>query len=92
MDAGSYNSYKILAFINISVEAVMAFCEKLNSCLFFTGQMANMPAVSDLMKESYCKGDRTRCARYQVSVAGLTVPSDLFPNDVERARQLISPH
>ncbi len=69
----------------------MGPCEKLNSCLFFTGQMSNMPTVSDLMKESYCLGEKSRCARYMVTSAGLPVPSDLFPNDTERARKLISP-
>ena len=68
----------------------MADCEKLQVCPFFTGHMAQMPAVASLMKASYCLGDKMRCARYMVSVAGVAVPADLLPNDVERARQLLS--
>jgi hypothetical protein len=67
----------------------MADCEKTSNCPFFSDQMANMPAVARLMKESYCRGDKTHCARYQVSSAGLSVPADLYPNDWTRAQQLI---
>ncbi len=70
----------------------MADCEKLAVCPFFTGHMAKMPAVASLMKSSYCLGDKTLCARYMVSVARVPVPADLLPNDVERARQLLSQH
>jgi hypothetical protein len=66
----------------------MADCEKLTKCLFFTGQMANMPAVSDLMRSTYCLGDKSKCARYIVSKSGKPVPEDLFPNDWSRAKRL----
>lgn len=52
--------------------------------------MTNMPAVSDLMKQTYCQGDKTRCARYIVSKAGKPVPGDLFPSDVSRAQQIVA--
>lgn len=29
------------------------------------------------MKKQYCLGDKTQCARYGVSKAGLAVPEDL---------------
>jgi hypothetical protein len=67
----------------------MANCEKLATCPFFSGHMVNMPGVADLMKETYCLGDKTICARYQVASTGLPVPLDLLPNDVERARALL---
>ena len=67
----------------------MADCEKLSKCLFFNDQLANMPAVTGLLKHSYCLGDKTECARYQVARAGLAVPADLFPNDTLRARKLL---
>ena len=67
-------------------------CEKLNTCPFFTGQMRQMPAVSELLKTTYCLGDKSQCARYRVARAGLTVPGDLFPNDYERASQLLAGH
>lgn len=68
----------------------MADCERLAVCPFFTGHMARMPAVANLMKASYCFGDKRQCARYMVSVAGVPVPADLLPNDVDRARQLLT--
>ena len=67
----------------------MAECEKLEKCPFFNDQLNNMPAVSGLLKQTYCLGDKTECARYHVSCAGLPVPSDLFPNDSRRSRQIL---
>ncbi|HEX8924584.1 MAG TPA: hypothetical protein VF786_02270 [Terriglobales bacterium] len=67
----------------------MASCEKLEKCPFFAGTMANMPAVSNLLKQTYCLGDKTTCARYLVSTAGKPVPTDLFPNDTERAKEVL---
>jgi len=67
----------------------MAECEKLAKCPFFNNQLADMPAVSGLLKQSYCLGDKSECARYEVSAAGLAVPADLFPNDTARARKLL---
>ncbi len=66
----------------------MANCEKLEKCPFFHDKLANMPAVADLMKRQFCLEDKTGCARYMVSSAGLPVPHDLFPNDNDRARQI----
>lgn len=70
----------------------MASCEKLTTCPFFSGQMANMPGVADLMKSTYCLGDKKKCARYRVSSAGIAVPPDLLPNDLARANVLLSRH
>jgi hypothetical protein len=68
----------------------MADCEKLLTCPFFTDQMAQMPSVASLMKATFCHGDKTHCARYQVLMSGVPVPADLLPNDVGRAQQLLS--
>jgi len=67
----------------------MAECEKLERCPFFSGHMSNMPGVADLMRSTYCLGDKTHCARYMVASGGLQVPSDLLPNDVARAREIL---
>ncbi|HUO60512.1 MAG TPA: hypothetical protein VMU24_07570, partial [Candidatus Acidoferrales bacterium] len=61
----------------------------LEKCPFFAGTMANMPAVSSLLKQTYCLGDKNTCARYLVSSAGKPVPADLFPNDTQRAKELL---
>ena len=67
----------------------MAECEKLHKCAFFNDQLTNMPAVSGLLKQMYCLGDKSQCARYEVSCAGVQVPADLFPDDTMRAQKLL---
>ena len=67
----------------------MATCERLEKCPFFSGKMEAMPAVSDLIKQSFCLGDKTQCARYQVASAGIQAPADLFPCDQLRARHIL---
>jgi hypothetical protein len=69
----------------------MAQCEKLLMCPFFNDKMKSTPKVAELMKQTYCLDDKTHCARYQVSSAGIPAPLDLFPNDTERAHQLLHP-
>ncbi|MGB7848761.1 MAG: hypothetical protein WBL63_24330 [Candidatus Acidiferrum sp.] len=62
-------------------------------CPFFTDKMMAMPSVTNLMKETYCHGDKMQCARYQVSTAGIAPPLDLFPNDHDRAKEILGkPH
>ena len=68
----------------------MASCEKLSACPFFNNQLSNMPSVSGLLKETYCLGDKDECARYQLSSVGIPVPTDLFPNDLHRARKVLA--
>jgi hypothetical protein len=63
----------------------MPQCEKLEKCPFFQDQMKGMESVANLMKEQFCLGDKSKCARYLVSSAGLPVPADLFPAEFERA-------
>ena len=67
----------------------MAQCEKLTMCPFFSDKMMAMPNSATLLKETFCLGDKTECARYRVSVAVIPVPPDLFPNDFERANQIL---
>lgn len=70
----------------------MASCEYLNGCPFFFGKMENMPTMADMFRNNYCLGDNTHCARFVVreALGKGNVPSDLFPNDFERARRLAS--
>ena len=69
----------------------MADCECLKTCPFFNDQMANMPAVADLMKRRYCHTDSSGCARYQVfsRLGRENVPADLFPNQEDYARRIL---
>lgn len=68
----------------------MPECEKLKKCLFFNDQMAGMPAMADMYKNRYCRGDKTKCARYMLASRGLPVPDDLYPNQVNRASELLA--
>jgi hypothetical protein len=60
--------------------------------MFFNDKMADLPAAADFLKNKYCRGDSSECARYVVrkTLGRERVPSDLFPNDISRAKQLIS--
>jgi len=70
----------------------MADCECLEGCLFFNEKMAPYPATAEKIKNSLCKGDSTECARYIVfqKFGKAQVPSDLYPDEVERAQKIIS--
>lgn len=70
----------------------MADCEMLATCPFFNDKMANKPGSAAVFKRKYCQGDNTTCARYMVfkALGKARVPADLFPNQDERARQVIA--
>lgn len=70
----------------------MANCEKLEKCPFFNDKMVNMPTIAERLKERFCRCDKESCARYTVSQAGKPVPPDLFPNMMDRAKQIIAEH
>jgi len=54
--------------------------------------MTDMPVMSGIMKDRYCRGDNSKCARYRIfkEVGREKVPSGLFPVDRERADKIIS--
>jgi hypothetical protein len=64
-------------------------CEKLSPCPFFHENLPNMPSASDALKQRYCLGDPSGCARFQVSKAGKSVPPDLFPNHQHRVAGIV---
>ena len=72
----------------------MADCECLAGCPFFNDQMADMPSMAEHIKERYCRADSENCARYMVfkTLGKPHVPPDLFPREVDRAKQLIANH
>jgi hypothetical protein len=69
----------------------MAECESIEKCAFFHDKMAKVPASANLMKDNYCKKNFHNCARFMVSkhLGKGSVPSDLYPNETERANKLI---
>lgn len=66
-------------------------CECLVRCPFFNDLMNNMPSSAELLKRTYCYRDWDRCARYMVfKVKGsAAVPADLFPSQIDAARELL---
>ncbi len=46
------------------------------------------PSAAELTKKTYCLGDNSKCARFQLVTTGVPVPVALRPDDYERAQQL----
>lgn len=69
----------------------MAQCELLEGCIFFNDKMKDMPGMSNILKEQYCKSGNSSCARYMVfqALGRPHVPPDLFPQQKERAKSII---
>ena len=69
----------------------MAECQCVPQCIFFNDKMSGMPAMADMMKQKFCRGDFESCARYKVfkALGSDGVPPDLFPNQEARVRQML---
>jgi hypothetical protein len=70
----------------------MADCECLEGCPFFNDRMAGKPATAEMYKKSYCRGSNVQCARYIIfsALGKEAVPADLFPNQTDRAYDVIN--
>jgi len=69
----------------------MANCVVLSGCPFFNDKMVNAPKTAEMLKRRYCLDDYASCARYMVfSGKGKEyVPADLFPNQQDRAGEIL---
>jgi len=70
----------------------MSDCESISKCGFSKNRMDNtMPALAEIMKQNYCQGAWDTCARHKLShsLGKDSVPVDVFPNQHERANQII---
>ena len=69
----------------------MADCECLPKCLFFNDKMGKRPAMAEMYKKKYCLGDASDCGRHIVfeALGREAVPPDLFPNQKDRATELL---
>ncbi len=69
----------------------MAFCECLDNCLFFNNKMGIEAIAASFYKQKFCNGDNSECARFLVysEFGSNDVPSDLYPNETERAINFI---
>ncbi len=70
----------------------MPDCGLIEKCLFFNDKMENKPALTEMYKQKYCKGDYPACARYVVveALGREKVPPNLFPNQADTAKRIIS--
>ncbi|MFA5116213.1 MAG: hypothetical protein WC486_02925 [Candidatus Omnitrophota bacterium] len=70
----------------------MADCEKISTCVFFNSTMADKPAIAELYKNKFCRGDNSLCARHMVLMAlgKDKVPPNLSPNEWNKANKIIS--
>ena len=70
----------------------MADCECISACPYFHDKLAGRPALAELVKRRLCRGDFSQCARYRVfKVHGRgNVPIDLYPDDTDRADQILA--
>lgn len=77
---------KVNLLIGVNDEWMYLFSE-----IFFNDVMPNMPSTADQLKK-YCLTDSSTCARFMVSKAlgSAKVPKTLFPNQIERAEELIT--
>jgi hypothetical protein len=53
--------------------------------------MDKMPSTSKAMKNTYCQGNYSSCARHMVFIklSKDEVPNDLFPHQQERAKEFL---
>ena len=70
----------------------MTDCECLTTCIFFNDKMADMPSMANIIKQRYCRGSSTHCARHMIfrNLGKEAVPADLYPSQVERAEELLA--
>ena len=70
----------------------MANCECLNGCPFFNDKMKDTEGIGAIFKRKYCLGNNAECARYMVfkKLGRSRVPSNLYPNMHDQAKQIIA--
>lgn len=66
-------------------------CECLAECPFFHDRMKHMPSTAEVLKHQFCLGAWESCARCTVyrELGREGVPPDLFPDEMDRARELL---
>lgn len=69
----------------------MAECECLAGCGFYHDKMPIKSGIGTIYKKNYCLGDNTNCARHMVfkKFGKGTVPTNLYPNQIDRAKLII---
>jgi len=72
----------------------MADCQCLTGCPFFNDKMPDTSGLGAIYKKKYCQGDPAKCARYMVftKLGKSAVPTDMYPNMIDSARQILANH
>ncbi len=54
--------------------------------------MTNLPATTERMKKRLCLTDNSQCARYMIyrALGRDKVPADLYPHQVDRAKEILA--
>ena len=69
----------------------MKKCPVLENCRFFNDIIENMPSISGSLKERYCLGNNTECARFRIftEIGKEHLPYDVFPHEMDKAEKLV---
>ena len=70
----------------------MPKCEKFEKCPFYNDKMPCDSGIGAMYKKRYCEGDKTQCARYNVSTKcdPQLVDNNLYPNMTAKAEEIIA--
>lgn len=70
----------------------MAECPLLPGCLFFNDKMQDNSGLGGMFKRKYCLEDNSQCARHMIvkSLGREKVPTNLYPNMLDRAKEIIA--
>ena len=70
----------------------MSDCECLKGCPFFNGKMDDTKGIGAIYKKKYCLGENSECARFMVakSLGKEKVPATMFPNMVDKAKEMLA--
>lgn len=69
-------------------------CEKFEKCPFYQEKMPCDSGIGAMYRKRYCEGDKTLCARYQVSTkcGPEFVTNNLYPNMHAQAEEILKQH
>lgn len=70
----------------------MTVCERLETCPFYQGRLVVENNLGEVLKNKYCRKDKTQCARYKVltELGPEYVDNLLFPHMMEKALYIIA--
>jgi len=77
-----------------SLDKKMSDCECLQKCAFFNDKVDKLPALSNILKRDFCRGDKNKCARYLLfsRLGPQSVPNYLYPTDKKQAKKILRTH